>query len=81
MSRKSENILAGHSFSGVLSATFQIQPGNGIPNTSIPEQCRPNRKSNRLFANYFRSMVGHLFVKSHTFTFKTTGKGYGRKNN
>lgn len=52
MSKKRKNIPAGLSFSGAWSATFQIQPENGIPSTSIPEQCRPNRKSNRLFADY-----------------------------
>lgn len=47
----------------------------------IPEQCRPLSKSNRLFVNLFRSIVGHTFVESHTFAMGITGKGYGRKNN
>ena len=38
-------------------------------------------KSNRLFVNLFRSMVGHTFVESHTFALEMTGKGYGRKDN
>ena len=47
----------------------------------IPEQGRPLLKSNRLFVNLFRSIVGHSFVESHTFALEIPGKGYGRKHN
>lgn len=81
MSKKCKKAPSGISFSGVLSATNQIQPESVIPNTSIPEQCRPLWKYNRLSARYFRRIVGHLSVESPTFAFGITGKGYGRKNN
>lgn len=51
------------------------------PGSHFPEQCRPLSKSDRLFVNLFRSIVGHTFVESHTFAMGITGKGYGRKNN
>lgn len=54
---------------------------NPVHNLHIPEQGRPLLKSNRLFVNLFRSIVGHSFVESHTFAMGITGKGYGRKNN
>ena len=81
MSTKSKKAPVGLSFSGALSATIRFLPEDGIPDTSIPEQCRPLLKSNRLFVNLFRSIVGHSIVKSHTFALEITGKGYGRKHN
>ena len=79
----SKKAPAGLSFSGALSASIRFLPKDGTSDTSIPEQCRPLSKSNRLFVNLFRSMVGHTFVESYTYTFalEMTGKGYGRKNN
>ena len=81
MSKKRKNTPAGLLFSGAKSATLRFQPGSDLPEVSIPEQSRPRQKDNGLFANQIRSIVGHSFVKSHTFTIETTGKGYGRKNN
>ena len=81
MSKKSKKAAVGLSFSGALSASIRFQPEDGISGTTIPEQCRPMSKSNRLFVNLFRSIVGHSFVESHTFALETTGKGYGRKHN
>lgn len=81
MSKKCKKALAVLPFSGARSATIRFQPEDGISNTSIPEHSRPLSKYNRLFANLFRSIVGHSFVESHTFASEITGKGYGRKHN
>ena len=81
MSKKSKKAPAELSFSGALSATIRFLPEDGISDTSIPEYSRPLSKSDRLFVNLFRSMVGHTFVESHTFALEMTGKGYGRKDN
>lgn len=81
MSKKCKKTAAGLSFSGALSATIQFLPEDGISDTSIPEYSRPLSKSDRLYVNLFRSIVGHTFVESHTFAMGITGKGYGRKNN
>lgn len=81
MSKKNKKAPAELSFSGAMSATIRFLPKDGTSDTSIPEQCRPLSKSNRLFVNLFRSIVGHTFVESHTFAMGITGKGYGRKNN
>ena len=68
-------------YSGALSAIIQFLPEDGISDTSIPEYSRPLSKSDRLYVNLFRSIVGHTFVESHTFAMGITGKGYGRKTN
>ena len=81
MSKKNKKAPAGLSFSGAMSATIRFLPKDGTSDTSIPEQCRPLSKSNRLFVNLFRSIVGHSFVESHTFAMGIPGKGYGRKHN
>ena len=81
MSKKCKKAPAGPSFSGALSATIRFLPEDGISDTSIPEYSRPLSKSDRLFVNLFRSIVGHSFVESHTFALEITGKGYGRKHN
>ena len=81
MSKKSKKAPDGLSYSGAMSASIRFQPEDGISGTTIPEQCRPMSKSNRLFVNLFRSIVGHSFVESHTFALEKTGKGYGRKDN
>ncbi len=81
MSKKCKKAPVWLSFSGVLSASIRFLPEDGISDTSIPEHCRPVSKSNRLFDNLFRSIVGHSFVESHTFALEITGKGYGRKHN
>ena len=81
MSKKCKKAAVGLSFSGALSASIRFQLEDGISGTTIPEQCRPLSKSNRLFVNLFRSIVGHTFVESHTFALEMTGKGYGRKDN
>lgn len=81
MSKKNKKAPAGLSFSGAMSATIRFLPKDGTSDTSIPEQCRPLSKSDRLYVNLFRSIVGHPFVESHTFAMGITGKGYGRKNN
>ena len=81
MSKKCKKAPAGLSFSGALSATIRFLPEDGISDTSIPEHSRPLSKSDRLYDNLFRSMVGHTFVESHTFTMEITGKGYGREDN
>ena len=81
MSKKCKKAPAGLSFSGALSASIRFLPEDGTSGTSIPEQCRPLSKSDRLYVNLFRSIVGHTFVESHTFAMEITGKGYGRKNN
>ena len=64
-----------------IVATIRFLPEDGTSDTSIPEQCRPLLKYNKLFVNLFRSIVGHSFVESHTFALEITGKGYGRKHN
>ena len=81
MSKKCKKAPAGLSFSGTLSASIRFLPEDGTSDTSFPEHCRPLSKSNRLFVNLFRSIVGHSFVESHTFALEITGKGYGRKDN
>lgn len=81
MSKKCKKAPAGLSFSGAMSASIRFLPEDGTSGTSIPEQCRPLWKYNRLSARYFRRIVGHLSVESHTFAMGITGKGYGRKNN
>ena len=81
MSKKCKKAPAGLSFSGALSASIRFLPEDGISDTSIPEYSRPLSKSDRLYVNLFRSMVGHTFVESHTFALEKTGKGYGRKDN
>ena len=81
MSKKCKKAPAGLSFSGALSASIRFLPEDGTSGTSIPEQGRPLSKSDRLYVNLFRSIVGHTFVESHTFAMGITGKGYGRKNN
>ena len=81
MSKKCKKAPAGLLFSGALSASIRFLPEDGTSGTFIPEQGRPLLKSNRLFVNLFRSIVGHSFVESHTFALEITGKGYGRKHN
>ena len=81
MSKKCKKAPAGLSFSGALSASIRFLPEDGTSGTSIPEQGRPLSKSDRLYVNLFRSIVGHTFVESHTFALEITGKGYGRKHN
>ena len=66
-----------HSITSGLQDTYQ-EP---FPQVGIPEQGLPLSKSDRLYVNLFRSIVGHTFVESHTFAMGITGKGYGRKNN
>ena len=81
MSKKCKKAPAGLSFSGALSASIRFLPEDGTSGTSIPEYSRPLSKSDRLFVNLFRSIVGHSLVESHIFALEITGKGYGRKNN
>ena len=80
---KSDGGAAVHAkyLSGDVRGPVRGQKGAGSRRVHIPEQCRPLSKSNRLFVNLFRSMVGHTFVESHTFALEMTGKGYGRKDN
>ena len=81
MSKKCKKAPAGLSFSGTRSASIRFLPEDGISDTSIPEYSRPLSKSDRLYVNLFRSIVGHSFVESHTFALEIPGKGYGRKHN
>ena len=61
MSKKCKKAAVGLSFSGALSATIQFLPEDGISDTSIPEYSRPLSKSDRLYVNLFRSIVGWRF--------------------
>ena len=71
-----ENVIESVADSVVENLTERQKRIISIIEMHIPEQCRPLSKSNRLFVNLFRSIVGHSFVESHTFALEMTGKGY-----
>lgn len=74
MSKKHLKMSTVLSFSGTLSATLQKLLHYAIILYVFPEHCRPFGKGKSLNTNAFRSIVGHLYVKSSIFALNQTGK-------